>query len=81
MMTEHATAGQELARGTGRLLVHVVAIVVGLVLMIGGVALGVTVVALPAGIPVGLAGLGIFLWGMAGRSPEKKVPVQPPPAP
>ncbi len=80
-MTEHTSAGQELAKGTGRLLVHVIAIVAGLILMVVGLALGVTVVGLPAGIPVGLAGLGVFLWGLVGRAPEKNLPGQPPPAP
>ena len=43
---------------------HVAAIVVGLVLMVSGVGLGVTIVLLPIGVPLGLVGLGLFLWGV-----------------
>lgn len=43
---------------------HVAAIVVGLVLMFSGVGMGVTIVLLPIGVPVGLVGLALFLWGM-----------------
>jgi hypothetical protein len=80
-MTEHESAGTELAKGTGRLLVHVIAIAVGLALMIVGVALGVTVVALPVGIAVGLVGLGMFLWGLTARAPEAQIPAPPPGSP
>jgi hypothetical protein len=43
---------------------HVAAIVVGLVLMVSGVGMGVTMVLAPWGIPLGLVGLGLFLWGV-----------------
>jgi hypothetical protein len=77
-MTGYASAGQELAKGAGRLAVHVVALVVGLVLMIAGVAMGVTIVLLPFGVPVGFFGLLLFLWGFFGRAPEEKAPAPPP---
>jgi cbb3-type cytochrome oxidase maturation protein len=67
-----------LAKGAGRLAVHVVALVVGLILMAVGLAMGVSIVLLPIGIPVGLAGLLAFLWGIYGRSGDKDVPTQPP---
>jgi uncharacterized membrane protein len=66
-MTEQKSTTQELARGAGRALVHLGAIVVGFILMIVGIALGVTLVMLPAGIAVGFAGLFVFLWGIFGR--------------
>ena len=44
--------------------VHMAAIVGGLVIMVLGVGLSVTMVLLPVGIPLGLAGLGLFLWGL-----------------
>jgi hypothetical protein len=77
-MTEHEPVGRELAKGAGRLAVHVVALVVGLFLMVVGVAMGVSVVLLPLGIPLGLAGLLAFLWGICGDSGDKAPPTQPP---
>jgi cbb3-type cytochrome oxidase maturation protein len=43
-----------------------------------GLAMGVSMVLLPIGIPVGLAGLLVFLWGIYGRSGAKDAPAQPP---
>jgi hypothetical protein len=79
-MAEYESAGRELAKGAGRLAVHVAAIVAGLILMVVGLAMGVSVVLLPFGIPLGLAGLLAFLWGLAGRSQEKGA-APPPPGP
>jgi hypothetical protein len=59
-MTEQET----LVKAAGWLAVHVAAIVGGVILMFVGVGMGVTVVMLPAGIPVGFAGLFLFLWGL-----------------
>jgi hypothetical protein len=39
-------------------------LIVGLVMMVVGLALGVSLVLLPFGVPLGLAGLGVFLWGL-----------------
>jgi hypothetical protein len=80
-MAEHESAGVELAKGAGRLAVHVAAIVVGLILMVVGLAMGVTIVMLPFGVPIGLAGLLAFLWGIYGKSEQKGVPNQPPGSP
>jgi hypothetical protein len=43
---------------------HFAAIIGGLVMMALGVGLSVTMVLLPLGIPLGLAGLGMLLWGL-----------------
>jgi hypothetical protein len=43
---------------------HLAAVIAGLVMMMLGVGLGVTMVLLPVGVPLGLAGLGIFVWGL-----------------
>jgi hypothetical protein len=43
---------------------HLAAIMAGLVMMVLGVGLSVTMVLLPVGIPLGLAGLGICIWGL-----------------
>ena len=71
-MSEHKSTGGELVRGAGRAVGHVLAIVGGLVLMVAGVAMGVTMVLLPLGIPLGLVGLCILLWGLFGWSQEKE---------
>jgi hypothetical protein len=65
-----------LVKGVGLLAGHVAALVVGVILMIVGIALGVGLVTLPFAIPVGLAGLFVFLWGLYGGSE----PVKPPPS-
>ena len=44
------------------------AIVVGVIFMITGLGMGVSMVLLPVGIPLGLAGLLFFLWGFFGWS-------------
>jgi hypothetical protein len=43
---------------------HLAAIIGGLVMMVLGVGLSVTMVLLPVGIPLGLAGLGVLIWGL-----------------
>jgi hypothetical protein len=47
-----------------RFLGHTLAVVAGLVLMIVGLGMGVTMVLLPVGLPVGLAGLLLCMWGL-----------------
>ena len=76
-MNAHESFGEGL-KETGRVAGHVVAIILGLVLMFGGIALGVTLVLLPLGIPVGLAGLYAFLWGLFARPDEKGGALPPP---
>jgi hypothetical protein len=60
--------------GAGLALVHLGAIVAGVILMIVGLAMGVTLVMLPAGIVVGFGGLFVFLWGIFGRAEDKTQP-------
>jgi low affinity Fe/Cu permease len=43
---------------------HFVAAIAGFVVMMVGVGLSVTMVLLPIGIPLGLAGLGLLTWGL-----------------
>jgi hypothetical protein len=73
-MPEHKTAAQDLVRGAGFAISHVLALVLGLILMITGLALGVTLVMLPLGIPVGLAGVLVFLWGLAAHADNTPAP-------
>jgi hypothetical protein len=63
-MNTTASLGKRLAKVGGRFVGHLGAIILGLVLMIGGLGLGVTLVALPIGLLVGLGGLLMFLWGL-----------------
>ena len=39
----------------------------GFVLMVVGLGLGVTMIMLPIGLPVGLIGVMLFLWGLVGH--------------
>jgi len=55
---------QDTVRAGENVLVHIAAIVVGLVMMVVGLGMGVTIMLLPVALPVGLIGLGIFIWGV-----------------
>lgn len=48
-------------------LVYSAAVVAGVILMVTGLALGVTIVMLPVGLPVGIVGVLLFLWGLVGH--------------
>lgn len=47
-----------------RISFHLAAILAGTVMMVLGLGLSVTMVLLPIGLPLGLAGLGAFIWGL-----------------
>jgi hypothetical protein len=51
----------------GHFLGHIVAVALGFVLMIVGLAMGVTMVLLPVGIVVGLLGVALLVSGMFAR--------------
>ena len=51
----------------GHFLGHVAAVVLGFVLMIVGLAMGVTMVLLPAGIVIGLIGVALVVGGVFAR--------------
>ena len=69
MKTDH-DSGRHLLETGERFLGHTIAVLVGLMLMIVGLATGVTMVALPIGIPVGLGGLLLFIWGLCFAAPR-----------
>lgn len=77
MNTQHIES-RELAKGAGRLAAHALAIVLGLILSVTGLAMGVSIALLPIGIPAGLVGLTLLLWGLFGGGEEMKVPPYPP---
>ena len=66
----HATSVHPLLSGIGRFFEHAVAIVVGLVMMIVGLGLGVTMIMLPVGLVVGLAGVAVLLGGIFAHIDE-----------
>jgi hypothetical protein len=63
-MTELLTTGRQVAKGAGILFGHVAALVFGLFLILIGSAMGVSLVLLPVGIPVGLIGVAFVIWGL-----------------
>lgn len=67
MTGKKETHGRKLIQAGERFVWHVVAGVVGFVLMVIGLAMGVTMVLLPVGIVVGIAGVLIFIWGLFGH--------------
>jgi hypothetical protein len=71
MKDAHASDRHLLETGE-RFLGHTLAIVAGLVLMIVGVGMGVTMVLLPIGLPLGLAGLLLFIWGLVWAAPSRR---------
>jgi uncharacterized membrane protein YccF (DUF307 family) len=76
-MNAHPTVGRELANGVGRFAAHALAIVLGLILSVAGLAMGVSIALLPIGIPLGLAGLLLLMWGLFGGVEEHKLPSFP----
>ncbi len=62
-----------LAETGSRIAVHTLAVLLGIVFVVAGLGLGVTMVGLPLGIPIGLAGVLLFLWGMFGTTAKKAV--------
>jgi hypothetical protein len=66
------STGEEIAHAGARLFGRAGAVLAGLALMFIGLGLGVTMVLLPVGIPVGLAGLLLFLGGLFGGSLQNR---------
>lgn len=63
------------------LAVHVAAIVAGSAMMVAGVGMGVTMILIPVGVPLGLVGLGAFFWGVwgFGEARRRRASVKIPP--
>jgi hypothetical protein len=62
----HTTTGR-IFLGFGHFLEHAAAVVLGLVFIIVGLALGVTMIMLPVGIVVGLIGVLLVVGGLFAR--------------
>ena len=59
-------SAREALRVGENLAAHVVAMVVGFAMMVTGLGMGVTMILIPVGVPLGLVGLGVFFWGAWG---------------
>lgn len=62
----HTTTGR-IFLGFGHFLEHAAAVVLGLVLMVVGMGLGVTMIMLPVGVVVGLIGVLLVVGGLFAR--------------
>ena len=60
-MTNH-----QLAETGGKLATHMLAVIAGVILILIGLFLSIPMIGLPLGIPIGLAGVLVFLWGLFG---------------
>jgi hypothetical protein len=76
-MNVHPFVSPELVKETGRFTLHALALVVGMIFMFTGIAMGVSIVMLPIGIPLGFVGLLLFGWGVFERAERKTPPAQP----
>lgn len=63
----YTIAARRIFLGLGRFLEHAAAVVVGFILMVVGLALGVTMIMLPVGIVIGLLGVLLFVGGLFAR--------------
>ena len=63
-MTAHVFPTRHVVGLVGSFFGHVIALIVGFILMVVGLALGVTMIMLPVGLALGLLGFLIFLGGL-----------------
>jgi len=58
--------------GIGRFLEHSTAVVLGLIMMIVGLGLGVTMIMLPVGLAIGLLGVAVLIGGLFAHIDETR---------
>ena len=63
---------REEVREAGRIIGHGSALILGVLLMIVGLAMGVSLVLLPVGLPVGIAGFLMILWALFTKRESKE---------
>ncbi|CAN5907891.1 hypothetical protein BH23PLA1_BH23PLA1_26360 [soil metagenome] len=63
-MNHHEAPMRNMDQTGGRIAGHMVALILGFTLMLVGMGMGVTMVLLPLGLPIGLVGFLMFLWGL-----------------
>ena len=61
MAQSHSLSAHALLHKAESLLGHIAAVIIGFVMMVVGLGLGVTMIMLPVGLVVGLAGVAIFI--------------------
>lgn len=62
-----AVSAHPILSGIGRFLEHTAAVVLGLIMMIVGLGLGVTMIMLPVGVVIGLLGIALLVGGLFAR--------------
>jgi hypothetical protein len=67
-MSDKETFREEV-KEAGRIVGHGGALILGFVLMVVGMAMGVSLVLLPVGLPVGIAGFLLMLWALFTKRP------------
>ena len=67
MVSPHAWRLQTVFKTKEIILGHIAAVIVGFVLMVVGLAMGVTMVLLPIGLVVGFLGVALFIGGLFAR--------------
>jgi hypothetical protein len=67
----HVTTPRHLWSSIAGFFEHAAAVVLGFVLMIVGLALGVTMIMLPVGVVIGLIGVALFVAGIFARLDER----------
>ena len=68
----HTISVHDMLVCAGRFIGHAAAVVVGFVMMVVGLGLGVTVMMLPIGLVIGLAGLAVFIGGLFAHIDEPR---------
>ena len=63
----HTTSIRTFGAAVAGLAEHVAFVVVGFVLVVLGLGLGVTIIMLPVGLPIGLLGLAMVIGGLTVR--------------
>jgi archaellum biogenesis protein FlaJ (TadC family) len=54
-------------KATESVLGHIAAVIIGFIMMVIGLGLGVTIIMLPVGLVIGLAGVAMFIGGLFAR--------------
>ena len=67
----HVLSIHRMASGAGRFLEHAAFVVIGLIMMVVGLGLGVTMIMLPVGIAVGLLGVAVTIAGLFAHIDER----------
>jgi hypothetical protein len=67
----HVISPRHLCSAVAGFFEHAAVVVLGFVLMVVGLALGVTMIMLPVGVVIGLIGVALFVGGIFARVDER----------